>query len=464
VVFSSVTFLFYFLPLFLLAYHLLPWRNAVLLAASLLFYAWGDLRQVPLLLASIGISYTAGLFAARPGRAGRTAVVLGVIGNLALLAWYKYAGFLAAQLAALLTAFHLPAPPVPTVALPLGISFFTFQGISYVIDIRRGIVAPQPSLLKFAMYKSMFPQLVAGPIVRYATIAGQIEARDISAARLDLGVQTFVIGLAQKVLLANTLASPVDAIFALPPDRLSTLAAWLGASGYALQIYFDFCGYSNMAIGLGRMMGFELPPNFNRPYVSQSLTEFWRRWHISLSTWFRDYLYVPLGGNRKGTGRTYANLAVVFLFCGLWHGASWSFALWGAWHGAFLILERLGLGDLLRKLPRVMRHVYLLLVVILGWVPFRANNLGQVGWFLRAMTGFGTGALPDLSASTVAALLIGAVAAVWPPGAFGRFVQPIAEPRYQHAVLRPAICLALFALSAASLASGTYNPFIYFRF
>jgi alginate O-acetyltransferase complex protein AlgI len=453
--FSSITFLFYFLPLFLLAYHFLPAPNLVLLLASLLFYGWDDPTRLPLLLGCILLNYGFGLAIGRAGRGAGVWLALGVAGNLALLLFYKYAGFLVAQWAGLAPLFGLAAPTIPQIALPLGISFFTFQGISYLIDIRRGIVRPQPSLLRFAMYKAMFPPLIAGPIVRYAVIADRVETRTVTAAMWARGIESFTIGLGQKVLLANTLAGPVDHVFALPPAELSTGAAWLAAVGYALQIYFDFAGYSNMAIGLGRMIGFELPANFNRPYAALSVTDFWRRWHITLSTWFRDYLYIPLGGNRGGPWRTGANLTLVFLLCGLWHGASWNFAVWGLYHGAFLVAERLGLARVLARLPRVLRHAYLMLVVVVGWIPFRAADLVQAGAVLRAMAGQASGAAPGLSATMATALVVGSVAAVCP-----RDLGPLTMPP----ALRQAACLLLLVLSAASLAAGTYNPFIYFRF
>ncbi len=457
--FSSVTFLFYFLPAFLLAYAVLPWANGVLLTGSLLFYAWGDPARLPVLLACILLNWRFGLLV---GRGWPGALALGVAGNLGLLIWFKYAGFLATQAGLAAGLVGLPAPPVPDILLPLGISFFTFQGISYLADVRRGVVQAQPSLLKFAMYKAMFPPLIAGPIVRYAVVADRVDRRHVSIEALERGVESFIIGLAQKVLVANTLAGPVDHIFVLPPDQLGPAIAWLGASGYALQIFFDFAGYSNMAIGLGRMLGFELPINFDRPYASRSVTEFWRRWHITLSTWFRDYVYIPLGGNRRGPWRTTANLVTVFLLCGLWHGASWSFVVWGLYHGLFLVLERLGLGRRLAHLPLAMQHAYLVVVVVIGWVPFRADTLAHAGEVLRAMAGtagaHAAAAGPLLTGSVVAALVCGTVLSVWPRDrpALPRFLRP--------QMLRQCACLMLAVLSVASLAAGTYNPFIYFRF
>ena len=296
--------------------------------------------------------------------------------------------------------------------------------------------------------------------MRYAVIADRVDSRNVTSTSLASGIQQFVIGLAQKMLLANTVAVPVDRIFALSPDELTMSMAWLGAIGYALQIYFDFGGYSNMAIGLGRILGFELPRNFDRPYAAQSVTEFWRRWHITLSNWFRDYVYIPLGGNRHGPGRTGANLLTVFFLCGFWHGASWNFAIWGLYHGLFLILERLGLGRLVATASRPLRHAYLLLVVVIGWVPFRADTLATTLAYLRAMAGLGTASGPALPAQltnlVALAMLVGIVAATWP--------RPDPRIFQDWANARQLACLTLFVLSAASLVAGTHNPFIYFRF
>ena len=456
-VFSSITFLFYFLPGFMLAYALLPWPNAVLLIGSLLFYAWGDLARLPVLLLCILLNWGAGLAV---GARTRGALTVGVTGNLGLLIWFKYAGFIATQLGTAATALGLSPPPVPAVTLPLGISFFTFQGISYLVDISRGVVRAQPSLFKFAMYKAMFPPLIAGPIVRYAVIADRVDRRSITVPAVASGIERFILGLAQKVMLANTIAAPVDQIFALPADQLDPVTAWAGVFGYALQIYFDFAGYSNMAIGLGRMLGFELPVNFDRPYAAQSVTAFWRRWHITLSTWFRDYVYIPLGGNRAGGLRTYVNLLTVFMLCGLWHGASWNFLVWGLYHGAFLTMERLGLGRLLGTVPAVFRHVYLVVVVSVGWVPFRADSFPHAMRMLRGMAGLAgpltAAAETPLTPGLGLVFLAGAVLSVWPR------VLPVTLSIPSAA--RQATCLVLLVGSAASLAAGTYNPFIYFRF
>ena len=471
-VFSSIPFLFYFLPLFLASYYVLPTRNLVVLVASLLFYAWGEARYLPLLAVYILVNWAFGLLIGGNGRWRGWLLGGGIAINLGLLIGCKYLAFLLVQLNAT-GLLHLP---VIAVALPLGISFFTFQGISYLVDIHRGTVTPQRNLLTFAMYKAMFPQLVAGPIVRYAQIAGRIDGRRISAWRIRTGMVMFLFGLAQKVLIADSVAGTADAVFALPAAELTLATAWTGALCYMVQILFDFAGYSNMAIGLGHMMGFSFPANFDRPYAAQSVTAFWRRWHMTLSAWFRDYLYIPLGGNRFGAVRTYLNLALVFLLCGLWHGAAWNFAAWGLWHGGFLVLERLGLAALLAHLWRPLRHLYLLLVVLFGWVLFRADGIGHAFGYMAAMLGDTAGdpVLTPLAgvlpASSLAALVAGAIicAVPWPreralrDGLRRWFAAGWAGGVASLAVV--VLALGLGGLSGVSLASGTYSPFIYFRF
>ncbi len=479
-VFSSPTFLFYFFPLFFVLYFVSGRSNAVIFLLSLLFYAWGGLTHVPLLLFYIIVNYAAGLaVGAAPHK--RWILALGVALNLSLLLLFKYLGFLEDQAQTL--AAWLGGGPLPQfrLALPLGISFFTFQGISYLVDISRGDVRPQRSLLKFAMYKTMFPQLIAGPIVRYRQIAGKIDGRRVSLFRLRHGAMLFALGLGQKCLLANTVAFPADAIFRLPDGQLTAGTAWLGTACYMVQIFFDFAGYSNMAIGMGHMMGFSFPANFNRPYCAQSVTEFWRRWHMSLSTWFRDYLYLPLGGNRGGVWRTYRNLILVFLLCGLWHGANWTFAVWGLYQGCFLIIERLGVARVLAGLWRPLRHLYLLLVVAAGWVIFRADSLSQAGHFFAVMSGWGEGSpglapvARYLTPSVVTALAAAAVITAMPQWSERRLRADLRRvlatiPRARAAVdgtvaiAFGAGSLALVAAAAFSLATNTYNPFIYFRF
>jgi len=462
--FSSITFLFYFLPLFLALYYLLPWKNTVLLLASLLFYAWGEPRFVPLLMASSLLNYSIGYLLAQ--RRERWLLTAGITANLGLLCYYKYLGFFTVSLNAVLGSHW----PVPQIMLPLGISFFTFQGISYLIDVFRGTVSAQSSFWTFFMYKAMFPQLIAGPIVRYQQIAGDLQQRVLSNERLWRGLRQFRLGLAQKVLIANTVAVAADGLFNAAPAQLTPGAAWLGIICYSLLILYDFAGYSNMAIGLGHMIGFSYPPNFDRPYSSRSITEFWRRWHISLSSWFRDYLYIPLGGNRGPAWRTYANLALVFLLCGLWHGAAWTFIVWGAWHGLLLVIERAGFGSVLARLPSPLAQAYTLLAVMIGWVFFRANDLPHALHYLQAMTGLNSAATPlhawqmDVAPVQWVAIAIGSVFALWrAPPATLRSAWPPAL-RLLSAPLQALACVLGLTACAVSLAAGTYNPFIYFHF
>lgn len=470
--FSSVTFLFYFLPCFLALYYLLPWKNSTLLIGSLIFYAWGEPRFVPLLMFSALLNYGFGFAIGRAEVARRNLLVLGIGANLAALAYYKYAGFFVTSWNAISAPWQ-GAITVPEIVLPLGISFFTFQGISYLIDVYRKDIAVQSSFWRFAMYKAMFPQLIAGPIVRYSQIADEVDSRTIDNARFLRGLQQFVIGLAQKVLIANSVALTADQIFAVMPSQLPVATAWLGIACYSIQIFYDFAGYSNMAIGIGHMLGFTYPPNFQHPYAANSVTQFWRRWHISLSTWFRDYLYIPLGGNR-GTGiRTYFNLALVFVLCGLWHGAAWTFILWGLWHGILLVIERIGLGALLARLPRVIAHLYTLLAVMLGWVLFRADSVAHASGYWLAMFGlqpldgpahpWQMYARPSALTALAVGLGLGILPALLRPPATDGGGTP-AGWRQLHVYGKPFALALGFALCVLSLAANTYNPFIYFRF
>jgi alginate O-acetyltransferase complex protein AlgI len=466
-VFSSAIFLFYFLPAFLFLYYVLPWKNGVLLAGSLLFYAWGEPRFVPLLVLSAFINYSFGYLIERAGPSRKLLLGIGVGTNLALLAYYKYLGFFTHVYNQLL-ARHVD---LPVIVLPLGISFFTFQGLSYLIDVYRGDVSAQKSFLKFATYKAMFPQLIAGPIVRYRQISSEIGHRDISNSRVWLGCRQFVVGLVQKVMIANTVALPADNLFLAGPDQLTAASAWIAVACYSIQILYDFAGYSNMAIGIGHMLGFTYPRNFDRPYSSASVTEFWRRWHMSLSSWFRDYVYIPLGGNRGAPWRTYLNLSIVFLLCGLWHGAAWTFVIWGAWHGFLLVLERAGLGAALKRLPAVVGQLYTLVMVMLGWVFFRANDVPTALKFIRTM--FGGGKLDiathpwqvDVGPAQWTALLLGAAFATWRLSSSQPDALPTPAARAPAARwLQWPVLLGAYVLCTASIAAGTYNPFIYFRF
>ena len=426
-----------------------PWvRNGLLLLFSLAFYAWGEPMYVFLMLGAILANY---LLAFRV-RKSRLVFVCAMALDLGLLAVFKYLDLLISAANGL---FQLNLPGAH-LALPIGISFYTFQILSYVIDVRRGDVPPARNLVDFAAYVSMFPQLIAGPIVRYVDVAADLRRLNGDISTAAAGARRFCMGLAKKVLLANTLASAADTAFGMT-GSLNFGGAWAGLIAYALQIYFDFSGYSDMAIGLGKMLGFSFPENFRYPYVSLSVKEFWRRWHLSLSTWFRDYLYIPLGGSRRGKGRTLLNLLIVFALCGLWHGADWTFLLWGLWHGLFLCLERLSFMKKLQDaLPKWVRWCYTALVALLGWVLFRADNLGMALQYAGNLFSLeGVWISEVLTVQSGAALLAGIVCCL-----------PLPRPR-QNALTETVytlMALTLLAACALCLAGGTYNPFIYFRF
>ena len=476
--FTEPTFLFVFLPVLLALYFLLPrrHRNLLLVVASVVFYASGGGAFTSLMLGSIAVNYLAALAIdrARGRPAARRLLALTVGANLLSLAVFKYAGFAAANLNALLPALGAAAVPVPAVVLPIGISFFTFHAISYVVDVYRRDAVAQKGPVEAALYLLLFPQLIAGPIIRYRDIAAQLTARVVDLDGFAIGIRRFVIGLGKKMLVANIVAVPADQLFALPPSELTAAHAWLAAACYTLQIYFDFSGYSDMAIGLAHLFGFRFKENFNYPYVAQSIQEFWRRWHISLSAWFRDYLYVPLGGNRVPSRRVYLNLVTVFFLCGLWHGASWTFVVWGLYHGAFLVLERLGVSTLLARVPRPARHLYTLLVVMVGWVFFRADSITAAGGMLRAMAG-ASPALPTpygvawyLTPEVVLAMVAGVAGSLplWPAIA-ARLARTSGESSRLAPLPSALTCAALvviFAGCAMLIAARTYNPFIYFRF
>ena len=435
----------------------------------MLFYAKGGGAFTWLMLASIAFNYGMAIVVARDRSKRWLAVAVAI--NLAVLAIFKYTNFLTDNVNVLLTTLSVRPLAVPEVLLPIGISFYTFHAISYVVDVYRGHATAQKSPVHAALYLLLFPQLIAGPIIRYREIADQLARRVVRIDDFAYGVRRFVIGLGKKVLIANVVAVPADGIFALPPHELTAAHAWLGVACYTLQIYFDFSGYSDMAIGLGRMFGFRVPENFRWPYVAHTVQEFWRRWHISLSSWFRDYLYVPLGGNRVPPARMYSNLVLVFFLCGLWHGASWNFVIWGLYHGAFLVVERLGLAPRIRRLPTVMRHAYLIVVVMIGWVFFRAETLTSATAFLRAMAGLGTPTsipfgigwfLTPKVALAFAAGVVGSAPIVpavsrWCEGAFRR------RPWTIEAAATAALAL-VFVTAVLQIAGRSYDPFIYFRF
>ena len=475
-VFASPLFLFLFLPLTLAAYFIAPrrWRNGVLLVASLAFYAWGEAPYVALVLASVAFNGWMGMriAAADDPRARKRRLALAVGGNLGALAVFKYANFAAANVNAIAPVFGVGALAWAAIPLPLGISFFTFHAISYVVDVYKRNADAQRNLPTFALYILLFPQLIAGPIIRWRDIASQLVEHPSRLADFAYGARRFILGLGKKTLIANSLGRSADAIFALPASELTAPVAWLGLLCYTLQIYFDFSGYSDMAIGLMRMFGFRVLENFNYPYIARSIREFWRRWHISLSNWFRDYLYVPLGGNRHGAWRAYRNLAIVFLLCGLWHGASWPFVLWGAWHGLFLVAERAGWERVIGR-NALAAHAYALLAVMGGWVLFRCETLAHAIGYYAALLGLNDApaALHPLEQhldGLVAAMLIAGVVFATPLarriGAWRDRVAPV-RGRGALVLAADAAWLALvFVASAALLAAGTYNPFIYFRF
>ncbi|HEX3645253.1 MAG TPA: MBOAT family O-acyltransferase, partial [Vicinamibacterales bacterium] len=486
VLFTEPTFLFLFLPILLALYFATfsrvhgAYANWLLLIASVIFYAKGGGAFTWLMLASIAFNYWMAILVDRTRESGRAKQVLAaaVAVDLVVLGVFKYANFFADNVNTLLLALGVHPVVAPRVLLPIGISFFTFHAISYVIDVSRRDATAQKSPVHAALYLLLFPQLIAGPIIRYRDIADQLARRVVSIDDFAYGVRRFVIGLAKKVLIANVVAGPADRIFSLPAAELSTAHAWLGIVCYTLQIYFDFSGYSDMAIGLGRMFGFRFPENFRWPYVAASVTAFWRRWHISLSTWFRDYLYIPLGGNRVSPARRYFNLVTVFFLCGLWHGASWNFVLWGLWHGSFLVIERLTAKSPIRQVTNlptsgilawpIWPHVYTMAIVMIGWVFFRAETLTGAVAFLRSLAGM-TEAAPTpysvgwyLTPELWLALAAGAIGSTpWVPALAAR----IDDGRgWSVPLVNTAALVALLLLSIMSMAARTYNPFIYFRF
>lgn len=457
--FTSPVFLFLFLPLCLLSYSLTPrpLKNTLLLIFSLFFYAWGELQYVLLMLASIITNYLMGLTIDR-AKHKRLWLALGVTLNLLPLLFFKYFAFFAQQLGwSLEQEIHLP----------LGISFFTFQALSYLVDVYRQEVKAESNPLNLGLFISLFPQLIAGPIVRFKHIAEQLKSRTVGLPLFVSGIERFVFGLAKKLLIANTLAVVADDILALPQEQVSLSLAWIAMVCYALQIYFDFSAYSDMAIGLGRMFGFTFLENFNYPYIAQSIQDFWRRWHMSLSGWFRDYLYIPLGGNRKGPWRTYLNLFLVFFLCGLWHGASWNFVIWGMIHGAFLVIERLGVGQLLIQMPRIIRHFYVWLVVLVAWVFFRIEGLPDALGLLNIMfTGNETATYYswDYFFSNQFYIVIVLATVFASPIAKTFSLTKIETLSVPQQYARTAVVSSLLLLSVVLVSANTYNPFIYFRF
>ena len=483
-VFSSITFMFLFLPLVFALHFMTPqkMRNLLLVIASLIFYAWGETGYVLIMIVSILLSYGFGIAidSTRNTPLSRYLLTTGIVLNVGMLAIFKYANFFLANINDLLHCFHRSPVQFEKIHLPIGISFFTFHALSYLIDVYRGNVSVQKNFLNVALYITLFPQLVAGPIIRYYNVAQQIIARSISWDDFAYGTERFIFGMGKKVLIANPMAGVADRIFQLKEPDLTSPLAWLGLICYTFQLYFDFSGYSDMAIGLGRTFGFHFQENFNYPYISQSMQEMWRRWHISLSTWFRDYVYYPMGGSLKGPIRTYVNTVFVFFLIGFWHGASWNFISWGIYQGLFLVIERMGLIGVLKGLWRPLRHAYALFVFIVGLIAIRTETYSDMITYGRAL--FGMAAQQVYNRYTVAMfldrqiLLLLVLAAI-----FSTPVWVVIQRRFQAQENLPVemgmqwldglfnlsksfMLLAVLAFSAMSLSVGAYNPFIYFKF
>lgn len=465
-VFSSAIFLLMFLPIvFILNYFVKKeYSNSLLLLASLIFYAWGEPILILLMMASIVVNWIVGLIIGNTemGGAGqKIALIIGVICDLGILGYYKYAGFFVSIINGI---FHREILSDPMITLPIGISFFTFQAISYIADVYNGDTEASPRLVNVALYISFFPQLIAGPIVKYKDINKQIEDRFISWIAVSAGFKRFIYGLAKKVLISNVLGLCVDTIYAYDITVIDGQTAWIGALLYTFQIYYDFSGYSDMAIGLGKMFGFNIPENFNYPYLSRSISEFWRKWHISLGSWFREYVYIPLGGNRKGKVRTYVNLAVVFFLTGLWHGADFSFIVWGIYHGFFSIIERIGVKKILDK-SKIISTIYCFVVVNFGWVLFRADDTLTAFRYISRMimpwrhVDLG---IPPWNYSDNKTLFIGICAVI------GMGIMKLMPEKiiceWRDSVIEAIYCVLLLILCLAAIASDTYNPFIYFQF
>lgn len=479
-VFSSLLFLFLFLPVVLLANLAMKQRlqNYLLLAASWFFFAWGGVSYFLLLFFSILINYFVGLgIAGASGRkTSRLVLAAGLVINVGALLYFKYWNFILDNIN---HAMGSEGIEFSRVVLPIGISFFTFQAISYIVDVYRKKVPAQKNFFDLALYISLFPQLIAGPIVRYETIVLQLKSRKQGALQWYSGIKRFCLGMAKKVLIANQMAVIADWAFNADPSELSASAAWIGLLAYSLQIYFDFSGYSDMAIGLGRMLGFQFLENFNYPYIARTIKDFWRRWHISLSTWFRDYVYIPMGGNKNGGTKTYVNLLIVFVLTGFWHGASWNFLVWGLIHGALLMFERTNAGKKLQHLPRIVSHIYVLFFVMMAWVFFRSETIGLSWQYIQTLFGAGSAKLGWVAVSeyvwngTLAVMVIAVLAST---RFFFRFIKsyiklwnnpvfrlkPVLLTLYHVATL--VFVAGVLIVTSSYLVSSSYNPFIYFRF
>jgi len=464
-VFSSFTFLFIFLPLILITYFLAKkrkYRNIVLLMFSLVFYAWGEPIYVLLMLLSIIVNYIIALKIEKNPNRKKKWLIVDIIFNLGIIGFFKYGNFLIQNIN---NIFNSNIEQM-NLGLPIGISFYTFQVLSYVIDVYKRQVPAQRNIINLGMYITLFPQLIAGPIVRYETIAGEIENRKENFEDVVSGLKRFFIGLGKKVLIANQMALIADTIYGGDIEVTGTVSLWLAAVSYTLQIYFDFSGYSDMAIGLGRIFGFHFLENFNYPYIAKSITDFWRRWHISLSTWFRDYIYIPLGGNRVNKLKWLRNILIVWLLTGLWHGAAWNFILWGVYYGIILIIEKVFLGKLLEKLPKFLQHVYALFFIIIGWVIFRVEDFSQMSTVLKNMFIWKSSGIIDNIIlnfnvfSSLPYIIIGIIGSI-------PIITKIKNAKKQSSMynaISSMWVLGIFILSVCFLLVETYNPFIYFRF
>lgn len=461
-------FIFVFLPLTILIYYISPkrLRNLVLLIASLIFYAWGEPLYILLMIFTTVFDYTCGLLIEKyRGKKGisKGIFIVSIIVNLGMLGFFKYYGFIVNNINVIfnlsLNSHNLP--------LPLGISFYTFQTMSYVIDVYLGKVPVQKNIISFGTYVTMFPQLVAGPIVRYSDVLNEIDNRNESIYLFGEGAELFIIGLAKKVLLANNIGALWKTVKATPIDKLSTFSAWLGIIAFTFQIYFDFSGYSDMALGLGKMFGFNFIENFNYPYISKSVTEFWRRWHISLGSWFREYVYIPLGGNREGRLKQYRNLFIVWFLTGLWHGASWNFVLWGLYFGVLVTLEKIFLLKWLDKKPKFIGHIYTLIIVIVGWVIFEFQDVSQITLFIKTMFGFGGNPVYDsnsiyyLYTNALLFILLGICSTPLIKNMVSKIEM---KQKTGFSIAMPVIYMFIMFVCTAYLVNESYNPFLYFRF
>lgn len=465
-VFSSIVFLFTFLPIMLLAYYIAPKKikNFVLLIGSLIFYAWGEPVYIFLMIFTTISNYILARIIAlmRKENKRKMYLIITIVLDLAILGFFKYWGLLIDTINGIFST----SISYTQLALPIGISFYTFQALSYVIDVYLKKVEVQKNIVDFGAYITMFPQLVAGPIVRYSDIATQLKSREHTINGFGIGVEKFIIGLGKKVLLANNIGMLWNTIQAQSLSELSVLTAWLGAIAYTLQIYFDFSGYSDMAVGLGRMFGFKFIKNFDYPYISKSVTEFWRRWHISLSSWFKEYVYIPLGGNRKGTGKQIRNLLIVWGLTGLWHGASYNFIIWGLYYGVLLIIEKFILGKYIEKLPNIIKNIYTMFIVIIGWVFFASPDLGWAVDYIKVLFGIGKHAFIDGNfiyyiKNYLILLIILIIASR--PFVYSRFSK-LKKKDNSWAIIAAIIEFAMFAIVIAYLLNASYNPFLYFRF